>query len=73
MSKNGETSGKGGTVPKRTLCKKMFHNGPLPRSNKNVKRVDGKLARVLISSTASWTVLDNPEFGVFCEEILSGR
>ena len=52
MSKNGETSVKGGTVPKRTLCKKMFHNGPLPRSNKNVKRVDGKLARVLISSTA---------------------
>ena len=52
MSKNGETSVKGGTVPKRTLCKKMFHNGPLPRSNKNVKRVAGKLARVLISSTA---------------------
>ena len=73
MSKNGETSGKGGTVPKRTFNKKMFHDGPLPRSNTAVKRVDGKLARVLISSTASWTLLDNRNFGDFCGEILLGR
>ena len=73
MSKNGETSGKGGTVPKRTLCKKKLQYGPLPRSDKKVMRVDAKLGRLLISSSASCTLLDNPEFGVFCEEILAGR
>ena len=73
MSKNGETSGKGGTVPKRTLCKKKLQYGPLPRSDKKVMRVDAKLGRLLISSSASWTLLDNPEFGLFCEEIFAGR
>ena len=66
MSKNGATSGKGGTVPKRTLNKKLLNDGPLPRSNRSVKRVDGKLARVLISSNASWSLLDNPEVLLFC-------
>ena len=73
MSKNGETSGKGGTVPKRTLYKKLYPDGPLPRNHKSVKRVDAKLARVLISSNASWSLLDNANFGAFCDEILSGR
>ena len=73
MSKNGETSGKGGTLPKRTLTKKNTKAGPLPRTHNKVKRVDAKLGRLLISSCASWTLLDNPEFGLFCEEILAGR
>ena len=73
MSKNGETSGKGGTLPKRTLTKKNTKGSPLPRTHNKVKRVDAKLGRLLISSCASWTLLDNPEFGLFCEEILAGR
>ena len=73
MSQNGETSGKGGTLPRRTLYKKLFQDGPLPRNHKAVKRVDAKLARVLISSIASWSLLDNAHFGAFCDEILSGR
>ena len=73
MSKDGETSGKDGTIPKRTLFKKVYEAGPLPRNHRSVKRVDAKLARVLISSNASWSLLDNANFGAFCDEILSGR
>ena len=72
MSKNGETSGKDGTIPKRTLFKKVYEAGPLPRNHRSVKRVDAKLAKVLISSNASWSLLDNANFGAFCDEILNG-
>ena len=72
MSKDGETSGKDGTIPKRTLFKKVYEAGPLPRSHKSVKRVDTKLAKVLISSNASWSLIDNANFVSFCEEILNG-
>ena len=51
----------------------MHEAGPLPRNHGSVKRVDAKLARVLISSNASWSLLDNANFGAFCDEILNGR
>ena len=73
MSKNGETSGKGGKLPKKTLYKKVYLQGPLPRNHISVKRVDAKLAKLLISSNASWSLLDNANFGALCDEILSGR
>ena len=72
MSKDGDTTGKNGSLPKRALSKK--ENGrSLPRNNRNVKRVDGKLARVLTSNMSSWSLLDSADFGDFCEEILGGR
>ena len=76
MSKNGETSGKGGKKPKRTLLRKFVEenkNVPLPRGSESVKRVDRKLAKALISSNASWTLLDKPEFADYSKEILNGR
>ena len=76
MSKNGETSGKGGKMPKRTLLRKFVEekkNVPLPRGSESVKRVDRKLAKALISSNASWALLDNPEFGDYSKEVLNGR
>ena len=51
----------------------MHEAGPLPRNHVSVKRVDKKLAKVIISSIASWSLLDNADFGAFCEEILGGR
>ena len=57
-SQKGETSGCG---------------GPLPRSTQAVKRLDGLLARVLISSMSSWSLLQNAAFGDFCAEFLAGR
>ena len=48
-------------------------NVPLPRGSESVKRVDRKLAKTLISSHASWTLLDNPEFAVYSKEILNSR
>ena len=56
MTKNGETSGKGGKMPKRTLFKKFVEEKtylPLPRGSESVKRFDRKLAKALISSNAS--------------------
>ena len=76
MSKNGETSGKGGKKPKRTLLRKFVEenkNVPLPRGSESVKRVDRKLAKTLISSHASWTLLDKPEFAEYSTEILNGN
>ena len=51
----------------------MHEVGPLPRSHASVKKVDKKLAKVFISSIASWSLLDNADFGAFCEEILGGK
>ena len=73
MSHNGETSGKCGTVPKRTLKKIMSEDGPLPRSHDHVKKVDNLLAKFLITSTVSWNVLDNRHFAAYSAEILKGR
>ena len=51
----------------------MHEVGFLPISHISVKRVDKKLAKVIISSIASWSLLDNADFGAFCDEILGGR
>ena len=71
MSHNGETSGKSGV--KRTLRRKIYDEGALPRSHPSVKEVDRKLAKVFISSCASWSLLENDAFGDFCQEMLDGR
>ena len=73
MSKDGDTSGQDGSRPKRALIKKQTARTSLPRNSKEVKRVDGKLARVLTSNLSSWYLLDSADFGDFCDEILRGR
>ena len=45
----------------------------MPRTHADVKKVDTLLANFLISSTASWTLLDNRQFADLCGQILEGR
>ena len=72
LSRNGETSGNRGQ-PKRTLYRKEHETGPLPRNHRLVKQIDRKVARLFVSSTASWSLLENKVFGDLCGEMLGGR
>ena len=72
LTRNGETSGHHGR-PKRTLYRLEHSTGPLPRNHKLVKQIDRKVARLFISSTVSWSLLENKDFGNLCSELLGGR
>ena len=69
MSQNGESSGNNGTLPKRSLNKQIKAKCPLPRNCALVKNADRALAKGMISTNASFTLLDNVEFGLFAETL----
>ena len=72
LSRNGETSGNR-SQSKRTLYSKEHDTGPLPRTNRLVKQIDRKMARFFVSSSASWSLLDNKFFAELFSEMLDGR
>ena len=71
MSNNGETSGKTGV--RRTLRRKIYDEGALARVHPSVKELDRKIAKVFITSCASWSLLENDAFGELCRQLLDGR
>ena len=72
LTRNGETSGHHDR-PKRTLYRLKHSTGPLPRNHALVKNIDRKVARLFVSSTVSWSLLENKDFGNLCSELLGGR
>ena len=73
MSRNSETSGTSGTPTRRTIKKKKSQDGPLPRTHADVQKVDTLLANFIISSTESWSLLNNRQFAELCGQFLEGR
>ena len=71
LSNNGATSGKTGV--RRTLSRKIYEQGALARGHPSVKETDRKVAKVILSSCASWSLVDNEAFGELCSELLGGR
>ena len=71
MSNNGATSGNNGV--RRTLSRKIYEQGALARCHPSVKEMDRKIAKVILTSCVSWTLIDNEAFGELCSELLGGR
>ena len=71
LPNNGATSGTNGV--RRTLSKKIYEVGALARGHPSVKETDRKLAKVILSSCVSWSLIDNEAFGELCSELLGGR
>ena len=71
MPKNGATSGN--NAVRRTLNKKIYEQGALARCHPSVKEMDRKIAKVILTSCVSWTLIDNEAFGELCSELLNGR
>ena len=45
----------------------------MARGHPSVKETDRKLAKVILSSCVSWSLIDNEAFGELCSELLGGR
>ena len=64
-------------VGKMVLCQKRGLNKtlkplcPFPRNCTFVKKADRSLTKIMISTNASFTVLDNAEFGLFTQTLHS--
>ena len=67
MSNNGASSGN--NAVRRTLNKKIYEQGALARCRPSVKEMDRKMAKVIIASCVSWTLIDNEAFGELCSEL----
>ena len=71
LSNNGATSGNNGV--RRTLSRKIYEHGALARGHPSVKETDRKVAKVILTSCVSWSLIDNEDFGELCSELLGGR
>ena len=71
LPQNGATSGTKGV--RRTLYKQIYEHGALPRTHPDVQETDRKVAKVILTSLASWSLLDNEPFGSLCAELVGGR
>ena len=58
---------------RRTLRRKIYNEGALARVHPSVKELDRKIAKVFITSCASWSLLENDAFGELCSQLLGGR
>ena len=48
---------------RRTLRRKIYDEGALARIHPSVRELDRKIAKVFITSCASWSLLENDAFG----------
>ena len=71
LPKDGATSGNNSV--KRTLNKTIKERGTLPRSHPEVEEIDRKIAKVILTTCASWRLMENKAFAELCNQLLGGR
>ena len=71
LPKDGATSGNN-SVP-RTLNKTVKERCALPRCHPEVEEIDRQIAKVVITTCASWQILENKAFADLCKKLLGGK